>query len=184
MSSPPPPRDLNPSLSPTAEIPRVDPDLLAGESDALAQYVDYHRATLLLKCAGLSADQLRTRAVPPSSLSLLGLLRHLTEVERSWFHRALAGQEAPPVYYSEADPDGDLDDLDSVPVDQVYAAYHAAVAEARAIYAGFGSPDDLSRGPRAPRTLRWVMLHLVEEYARHNGHADLLREAIDGDRGE
>jgi hypothetical protein len=177
--------EVNPVLRPTPAVPRVDPELRASELVALPQWLDYHRATLLLKCDGLDPAQLATRAVPPSSLSLLGLLRHLTEVERSWSAGALAGRDVTPVYYSDDDPDGDFGALDSHPVDEVYAAYHAAVAESRAICAAFTSADEVGRGPRGPdRSVRWVLLHLIEEYARHNGHADLLREALDGVRGE
>jgi hypothetical protein len=172
-------------MSSTAEVTRTDPDLEADELTVLTQFLDYHRATLQLKCAGLSDEQLVRRSVPPSSLSLLGLVRHLSEVERSWFARVLDAQSAGPLYYSNDDPDGDFDNLDSAPVPDVWAAYHAAVAESGRVLATFAEGSDLARGGnKAPRNLRWVLVHLIEEYARHNGHADLLREQIDGATGE
>jgi uncharacterized damage-inducible protein DinB len=171
-------------MTPTAELPRPEPDRLATEWVALGQWLDYHRATLQLKCAGLSDEQLKLRPLP-SSLSLLGLVRHLTEVERGWFVETLAGQPVTPRYCSDADPDGDFDSLDSHPVADVLLAYRAALDDARAVVAGFSSGDELRRNESERLVnVRWVMMHMLEEYARHNGHADLLREAIDGAVGE
>jgi len=97
----------------------------------------------------------------------------------------MAGRPIEHLYYSPEDPDGDFDTLDSHPVDEVFRRYLAAIDESRAVVADFNSPDELRRNAsERPVTLRWVMMHMVEEYARHNGHADLLREAIDGARGE
>ena len=105
-------------------ISRVDPDLEGSEIEILTQFLDYHRATLQMKCASLSDDQLKQRAVGPSKLSLLGLVRHLTEVERSWFAVHLDGQPNIPLYYDDdTDPDGDFDNLDSAPVAEVWTAY-------------------------------------------------------------
>ena len=166
-------------------IERVDPDLQGGERELLMQYLDYHRATLRMKCAGLSDEQLRRRAVPPSTLSLLGLVRHLTEVEHNWFARMLDGQPHVPQYWSDSDPDGDFNNLESASVPDVWTSYDAAVAESRRVAATFDDVADLARGTTGrPRNLRWVLVHMIEEYARHNGHADLLREAIDGATGE
>jgi uncharacterized damage-inducible protein DinB len=167
------------------QIERIDPDLQGTEIVTLTQFLDYHRATLRWKCSGLGDDDLKRRSVPPSTLSLLGLVRHVTEVERNWMGRMLDGRPDPPIYYSDANPDGDFDDLDSVPVEEVWATYDATVEESRRVLATFGDPADLARGTTGrPRTLRWVLVHLIEEYARHNGHADLLREVIDGSVGE
>ena len=175
----------NPSLQPTASIRRSDPDGVTDEWHSLRQWLDFHRATLRLKCDGLTDNQLRSRPLPSTSLSLLGLVRHLTEVERGWFVETLAGRPIEDLYSSEDDPDGDFDGLDSHPVEEVFRRYLAAVDEARAVVADFRSPDELRRNAaERPVTLRWVMMHMIEEYARHNGHADLLREAIDGARGE
>jgi hypothetical protein len=173
------------SMKEHPEIGRVEPVRRGGELELLGQYLDYHRATLQLKCAGLDEQQLKQRAVPTTGLTLLGLVRHLTDVERSWFVRTLAGRPAPPYYSGPEDPDGDFDTLDSVPVEEVWRRYQEAVAEARAVLASFGAADEPARreAPDQPN-LRWVLLHLVEEYARHNGHADLLRQAVDGEVGE
>ena len=92
-------------------VERIDPPLVAQEREMLGAWLDYHRATLAVKCEGLTDDQLRAQAVPPSSLSLLGLVRHMGEVERSWFRRVLSGEQAPPRYYSDENPDGDFDDV-------------------------------------------------------------------------
>jgi uncharacterized damage-inducible protein DinB len=173
------------SMEPVAGIPRIDPDLQGSEIEVLTQFLDYHRATLRMKCAGLSDDQLRQRAIPTTGITLLGLLRHLTDVERNWFAVHLDGQPNTPIFFSESDPNGDFDRLESAPVEDVWAAYDAAVTESQRITATFADPGDLTRGTRGrPRNLRWILAHLLEEYARHNGHADLLREAIDGVTGE
>jgi len=114
-------------------------------------------------------------------------VRHLTEVERSWFRRTLAGEDAPPIYYSEDNPDGDLDDFDPAASDDAMTAWETEVEAARATAASYDSLDAI--GARKHRgeidvSLRWIFVHMIEEYARHNGHADLLREAIDGMTGE
>ena len=148
----------------------------------LEAWLDYHRTTLDRKCNGLSPAQLRSRAVPPSSLSLLGLVRHMAEVERNWFRRALANESAPPHYYSDDDPDGDFDSVDTADVEEAFATWRAECAHARAVIASFSDLDELGRNETRPArpSVRWVLVHLIEEYARHNGHADLLREVIDG----
>ena len=175
----------SPTIPERLDIPRTDPDLQAGEVQLLGQFLDYHRATLELKCADLDEAQLKVRAVPPSSLSLLGLVRHLTEVEYNWFAIWLDGQPDKAFYYAPDDPDGDFDNVDSQPVPDVWAAYHRVVAESRRILGTYADGGELARGgPRRPRNVRWVLTHMIEEYARHNGHADLLREVIDGAVGE
>ena len=167
------------------DIPRSDPDLQASELVMLGQYLDFHRATLQSKCAGLSPEQLRRRTVPTSNLTLLGLVRHLTDVEHGWFAEWLDGQPERTRYFSVDDPNGDFDNLDSHPVAAVWDAYHAQVAESQRVLGTFADGAELARGgPGRPRNVRWVALHMIEEYARHNGHADLLREAIDGETGE
>jgi hypothetical protein len=165
---------------------RTIPPQVADERTSLAAYLDLHRDTLALKCAGLTDAELRTRAVPPSILSLLGLVRHMTEVERGWFANRIAHRNLPPVYYSEPDnPDGDFLDLDSADVATVFAAWREACAESRDIVARAESLEVLGkRGDGSDVSLRWIMMHMLEEYARHNGHADLLRERIDGATGE
>jgi uncharacterized damage-inducible protein DinB len=163
---------------------RVDPPMIAGERAMLAAWLDYHRETLALKCSGLTAVQLAERAVPPSSLSLLGLLRHMADVERSWFRRTLAGEDAPGIYFSDASPDGDFDDLDSAPPDEVLATWRRECAAARTAEQQAASLDATGNRHGQDVSLRWIMVHMIEEYARHNGHADLLRERIDGTTGD
>ena len=171
----------------TAPSPqRQEPDRIATERRALEQWLDYQRATLLAKCAGLTADQMKQRAVPPSALSLLGLVRHMTEVERWWFRMNANGEDLAYLYVTEAE-DLDFDDVEGADAAADVEAYVREVDAARAAVAG--KELDLvvpSRGhhPERTRDLRWIFLHMVEEYARHNGHADLLREAIDGTTGD
>jgi len=162
---------------------RTDPPTVADERTLLTGFLDYHRDTLAWKCSGLSDEQLKQRSVEPSSLSLLGLLRHLTEVERGWFVKTIAGEEAPPMYYTEDNQDGDFDDLDTHAPTEVYEAWQAACARSREITAARELDFEGSR-PHRNYSLRWVLIHMIEEYARHNGHADLLRERIDGATGE
>jgi uncharacterized damage-inducible protein DinB len=167
-------------------VERTDPPFVNDERPMLDAWLDFHRATLAMKCDGLSSEQLRERAVPPSPLSLLGLVRHMAEVERGWFQRAFAGEETPPLFYSDADPDGDFINVDDADPDEAFSAWHEACDRARAIAASAGSLDDIGRNPknRDQISLRWIMLHMIEEYARHNGHADFLRERIDGVVGD
>jgi uncharacterized damage-inducible protein DinB len=165
-------------------VTRVDPPFLDGERDALEAWLEYHRATLLVKCDGLDGDQLRARPVPTSLMSLHGLVRHMAEVERNWFRRVLAGEDAPPLYYdAETNPEGDFEIPEATPFDDDVAGLRHEVERARAIAAERGLDDTgVRRGE--PVSLRWIYLHMIEEYARHNGHADLLREMIDGSVGE
>ena len=174
-----------PALAPPWAAPtRIDPPYLAGERESLDAWLDYHRDTLLMKCAGLDGEQLARRSCPPSTLSLLGLVRHMAEVERGWFRVVMAGAEAAPLYYSDDSPDGDFDDLDPARAAEDLAAYQEEVRAARQI-AGGRSLDDVGHHRRIGEiNLRWVLVHMIEEYARHNGHADLLRERIDGATGD
>ncbi len=166
-------------------VERIDPPLVAQEREMLDAWLDYHRATLAVKCEGLTDDQLRARAVPPSSLSLLGLVRHMGEVERSWFRRVLGGEQAPPRYYSDENPDGDFDDVAGAGVAEAFGYWRDECAHARERVAAAPSLDVTGTGRRGERySLRWIMVHMIEEYARHNGHADLLRERIDGTVGD
>ena len=165
---------------------RAEPELVSGERTSLEQWLDYHRATLLMKCAGLTAEQLKQRAIPPSRLSLLGLVRHMVEVERWWF-RMHAGREDIGFPY---DPDAVGLDFEEVEQADAKADLEAFVKECEAAGATVaGRPLDEvvpSRGdhPERVRDIRWIFVHMIEEYARHNGHADLLREVIDGTTGE
>ncbi|MGY1841862.1 MULTISPECIES: DinB family protein [unclassified Modestobacter] len=174
---------------------RIDPPYLDGERAALDAWLEFHRGTLLHKCAGLTPEQLGERSVPPSSLSLRGLLRHMTEVERAWFQRVIAGRaDAGDIYCGPDDEDGDFDgvgrdgDDPAAAVPAELAAFTAEVEASRAVAAARESLDELSVGRTRRKgeqvSLRWVYLHMIEEYARHNGHADLLRERIDGATGQ
>ena len=165
---------------------RLDPPYVADERTMLEAWLDFHRETLRWKCSGLTGEQLAIASAPPSSLTLLGLVRHLSEVERSWFRRTMAGQDVPPLYYSGAEPDDDLLDLDPAQAGPALAIWDAEVAAARAVAAAHDSLDEIATVKRHGHevSLRWIYVHMIEEYARHNGHADLIREAIDGTTGE
>jgi len=166
-------------------VERIDPPLVAQEREMLDAWLDYHRATLAVKCEGLADDQLRAQAVPPSSLSLLGLVRHMGEVESSWFRRVLGGEQAPPRYYSDENPDGDFDDVAGAGVAEAFGYWRDECAHARERVAAAPSLDVTGTGRSGDGySLRWIMVHMIEEYARHNGHADLLRERIDGTVGD
>ena len=158
---------------------RHEPPGVADERTLLTGFLDYHRDTLAWKCSGLSEEQLKLRSAEPSSMSLLGMLRHLTEVERGWFNRGIAGEDTPPLYYDDEDQDGDWNRLDAHSVTEVFEAWQAACARSREITAAHELDFEASRGDFT-FSLRWVLLHMIEEYARHNGHADLIRERIDG----
>ena len=167
------------------EIEREQPAHVGDERTILEGFLDWHRQTLLLKCAGLTADQLKLAAVEPSNLTLLGLVRHLSEVERSWFQRRVAGRDVGWIYCTDASEDGDFDDVATADAEADFARYHVEVEAARAAAAGV--PLDFTFHhtiQRVDMSLRWVYAHMIEEYARHNGHADLLRERIDGQTGE
>ena len=168
------------------DVDRSDPPLVTGERAALEAWLDYQRETLLLKCSGLTAAQLRERAVPPSGLTLLGLVRHMTAVERWWFRVHGANQHMT-FRYTEENLDADFEDLDEPDAEVVLAAYWEEAGLARAAVRGLDLEHVVpSHGdhPERVRNLRWIYLHMIEEYARHNGHADLLRERIDGSTGQ
>ena len=166
-----------------ADDTRTHTDRLGDERTALTGFLDYHRQTFELKCSGLMPEQMSERAVPPSSMSLHGLVRHLAGVERWWFRQNFAGEDVPLLFYSDEDPGQDFDDLDG-DVEEVFALWRDECERGRQIVAS-ASLDDLAarEGPRGPVKLRWVMLNMITEYSRHNGHADLLRERIDGATG-
>jgi uncharacterized damage-inducible protein DinB len=154
-----------------------------GERSTLLDYLRRYRLTLELKCADLDAGQMARRSVPPSTMSLLGLVRHLAEVERHWFRRAMAGQDAPQLYCTALDRDGDWNGAvaDPAVVDDAWRAWRAEVAFAERFVA---DRTDLGAPGPSGVPLRDVLVHMIEEYARHCGHADLLRERIDGRVGQ
>ncbi|GAB3994773.1 DinB family protein [Glycomyces albus] len=162
---------------------RSRPDLTAPEREMLEGFLDFHRQTLLHKCSGLDDRRLRSASVEPSGLSLLGLVRHLTDVEYWWFRENLLGDTDFPSYHSDEAPDAVFDPSGADP-EETFANYHTAVASAREAAASRNLDDTFEHPHGRPATLRWLYLHMIEEYARHNGHADLLRERIDGATGQ
>lgn len=167
---------------------RIDPPAAADERTMLDAWLDFHRATLAQKCEGLSDQQLREQAVPPSNLSLLGLIRHMTEVEQGWFSRTVAGMDVEPLYSSETNRDADFEDIQDQDPAEAFAAWCAECERSRQHAATVSSLDQISQPRRVSGdfrpTVRWIMVHMIEEYARHNGHADFLRERIDGATGD
>ncbi len=158
-----------------------------GEWATLLDYLRFYRLTMEMKCADLDAAQLARRSVPPSTMSLLGLIRHMAEVERNWFRRVMAQADAPPLYWSEDVPGGDWLGAvaDTAVVDDAWRAWRDEVAFAEKFVAD--APDLGIKGVNQDGSsvaLRSVLVHMIEEYARHCGHADLLRERIDGRVGQ
>ena len=162
-------------------VVRPEGPLFGAERPMLQAFLDWHRATLLWKCAGLTGEQLAQHTVPPSGLSLLGLVRHMTKVERVWFRQRFAGEPVDPPFgadmeaeFTQADPARAA--ADYARLTEEFRLVDAAVANA--------SLDDTFTHNRETMSLRLVYLHMIEEYARHLGHADFLREQIDGETGE
>ena len=167
--------------------PRESEVAVVGERATLLEYLRRYRLTLEMKCEGLDPEQLARRSVPPSTMSLLGLVRHMADVERNWFRRVMARADAPPLYWSEDVPDADWlgAAADPAVVDDAWRAWREEVAFAEKFVAD--SPDLGIKGTMqdgASIALREVLVHMIEEYARHCGHADLLRERIDGRVGQ
>jgi uncharacterized damage-inducible protein DinB len=167
-------------------IERALPERTSAEREALTEWLDFHRQTLLTKCAGLTAAQLKLRPVAPSRLSLLGLVRHMTDVERWWFRMNAAGEDVKFIYASGDHRGADFEDIDDANAADDLEAFRQECDSARAAVAG-RPLDDVVPGfgdhPERTRNIRWIHLHMIEEYARHNGHADLIRESIDGATG-
>jgi uncharacterized damage-inducible protein DinB len=166
------------------EALRVDEPTTGDERAMLEGWLEWHRQTLLQKLSGLTADQLKLASVPPSDLTLLGLLRHMTEVERSWFRTRAAGQDVHEVYCTDDDPDADFDRVAGADAEANYATHLAELDEARKAVADLPLDHEFATSRRPAISLRWTYLHMIEEYARHNGHADLIRERIDGAVGD
>jgi len=155
------------------------------ERAMLLAFLRWQRETLELKCSGLSPADLARRTAEPAKLSLLGLVRHMADVERRWFRRVLAGEDAPPRFSSAVEPDGDFDGAvpDATVVAQAWDSWRAEVSFAEALAGSTALDVAMEDSWRGRVSLRWVLVHMIEEYARHNGHADLLRERIDGRAG-
>jgi uncharacterized damage-inducible protein DinB len=171
-----------------ADDPRENGVRLGDERTTLMEYLRCQRLTLELKCAGLDAEALARRSVEPSTLSLLGLVRHMADVERGWFRVVMARLDAPKRYTSPTNRDGDFDDAvaDPAVVAEAWAAWREECAFTDRFVADASSLDvtGLNDWDDSQISLREVLVHMIEEYARHNGHADLLRERIDGRIGQ
>ncbi len=163
---------------------RAKPAGAAGERAQLEGFLDYHRQTLLWKCAGLTAEQLRERPVPPSALSLHGLVRHLADVERSWFRERFLGEDVPDLYGVGERPGADFLETADADPEADLALLRAEIEAVKAAVRDRDLDDTMTSPGGEAYTLRWVYLHMIEEYARHNGHADLIRERIDGVTGQ
>jgi uncharacterized damage-inducible protein DinB len=163
--------------------PRTEPPPVADELTSLTGWLDYQRATLLRICEGLTDEQLR-RPLVASGTSLLGLVKHLTEVEHGWFVRTFAQVDEPHLFFTEDDPEGDMAATPDETVEELVDGYRRACARSREIVAGAASLDESVPHGRLGRVdLRWILTHMIEETARHNGHADILREQLDGATG-
>jgi Protein of unknown function (DUF664) len=156
----------------------------ADERTTLTGFLDFQRATLAVKCEGLTDDQLRQQAVPPSRLSLLGLVRHMAEVERNWFRPVLGGEPMALYFGSGMDWEASFREVPTADVAEAFRIWRAECDHSRTLTAAAPSLDVRGFRHSGYVSLRWVITHLIEEYARHNGHADLLRERLDGSTGE
>jgi len=161
---------------------RSEPPYILDERPMLEAWLEFHRTTLLMKCEGLDDASRKARPIPSSLLSLHGLLRHMAEVERSWFRRTLLVEDCGWIWIESIEDESDLVPLDDADWESDVATWQTECAASRAAAAGHALDDTgLRRGE--PCSLRWIYVHMIEEYARHNGHADLLRERIDGRTG-
>jgi hypothetical protein len=164
---------------------RPMPPLNADERTTLESWLDFYRLTLAHKCDGLDDEQLRLASVPPSELTLLGLVQHAAEVERNWFRRVLVGDQAPPIFGVRDHPEGHDGGFDVSAQSSFQLAtqlWQDEIAHAQANCATRGL-DDTSAFMGTEVSLRWIYTHMITEYARHCGHADLIRERIDGTAG-
>ncbi|MBO0868334.1 MAG: DinB family protein [Micromonosporaceae bacterium] len=170
------------------ETDRARPAQNAGEREMLTGWLEHHRGILIWKCEDLTAEQLRRRAAPPSTLSLLGLVRHMARVERWWFRQVFLGEDVPVLYDGSADDDVVFDEVDQADPAGAFNAFQQECAVSRQVVAQAPNLDVLSKQASEhtgqPWSLRWILTHVIEEYARHNGHADLLRERVDGRTGQ
>ena len=162
------------------------------ELDTLNGFLDQYRAVLIAKATGLTDEQARSHAVEPSNLSILGLLRHMAEVERHWFRRILLDESELPDFFATdgvaiGTADGDFEFPETAALSEGVEILQRAIAESRLAIEG-KVPEDVSLATRAktgePVSLRWILVHMIEEYARHCGHADFLRERLDGKKGD
>jgi uncharacterized damage-inducible protein DinB len=160
------------------EIPRND-----DERSTLLGFLDWQRLTLARKCEGLQPEQLKQRSAEPSTLSLLGLVRHMADVERGWFRRTLAGEDIAERYSTDDDLDGDFDNVATADVDDAFAAWEEERTRADEIISRRALDATGKQRTGREVSMRWILNHMIEEYSRHNGHADILRQRIDGATG-
>ncbi|MDM4722951.1 DinB family protein [Micromonospora sp. WMMA1363] len=169
-------------------IDRRHEPYLGDERTMLEGWLNYHRDTLLHKCSGLTAGPLKTASVAPSALTLIGLVRHMTVVERWWFRQRFAGADLPDQYDFAADPDAEFNTVATADPAADIAAFRTEIEAADAAAAGHDLNETFTLrrrdGSAHEVSLRWVYVHMIEEYARHNGHADLIRECLDGVTGD
>jgi Protein of unknown function (DUF664) len=177
---------------------RLELPATAGERTLLTCFLDFQRDALVRKCAGLSDEQLRRRSVASSNLTLLGLVRHLAGVERWYFQSVIEGSSPGSLFEATDDPDEDFNHLDAATGESTFVMWRGEIEQSRRIAAGLplehvgtvpGDPIEIAAGTSHPThgrsySLRWVLLHMIDEYARHLGQADIVREAIDGQVGE
>ena len=163
---------------------RAEPDFVLGERPMLESWLEFHRITLLIKCEGLDDAGRKARPIATSALSLHGLVRHMAEVERNWFRRVLLVEpDAPQIWSVPEREDSELIPLDGADWEADLAQWQAECEQARRNAAGFALDDTGVRRGK-PCSLRWIYVHMIEEYARHNGHADIIREMVDGSVGD
>ncbi len=169
-----------------------EPPVTADERTTLEQFLDYYRSVLLRKADGLDDAQARQR-VGVSAMDMLGLVRHMALVEQWWFAQKFAGSTEPDLWADPDDPDSDWHHTPNDTLAEARAALHTEITKSRAVTAGAGSLDEVTTTDVGPpddpdryacRSLRWILVHMIEEYARHCGHADVIREAIDGETGD
>jgi uncharacterized damage-inducible protein DinB len=165
------------------EVARPGGSLHAPESEMLRGLLDYHRSTLLWKCAGLTAKQLAMAPYPQSNLTLLGLIRHLSKVERIWFRRQFRGEGIEMLYSTADRKDADYEDIDPARAEAEYAALLAEQEASRQAVAGACLDETFVDSDGDEISLRFVFNHMIGEYARHNGHADFVRQGVDGVTG-
>jgi uncharacterized damage-inducible protein DinB len=159
---------------------RHEPPFVLGEREMLEAWLEFHRTTLVLKCEGLDDASRKSRSVPTSKLSLHGLVRHMAEVERNWFRRVLLRDPDVPLIWSDPGvEDSELVPLDDADWEADLGAWQAECDASRTAAAAH-ELDDTGQRHGKPCSLRWIYVHMIEEYARHNGHADLIRELVDG----
>lgn len=165
-------------------VERPSPPNEGDERTLLTAFLEFHRQTLLWKCAGLTGAHLASRPIATTTMSLLGLLRHMTDVERAWLREVTSESAVESLYWGKPDRDSDFDDVNEAEAERDYTAYLAELELCRSMQVKEldATVTDPENGESF--TFRWILIHLIEEYARHNGHADLMREAIDGEVGE